>query len=224
MADSRSSTGRKDVLEWFDTWGAELLRYAASRLRDPHIAEDLVQEAFLAAWKNHQQFTGQSSAKTWLIGILRRKLADHYRREHRGTPTADPNRPEHHTRSEHTDDEGMEDSGRPFQFFDQRGHWTVRLEEWPGKRDECVERAEFWTVLRSCISKLPAGAAAAFIFRAMDQLETNQICEMLRVTPSNLGVMLYRGRLALRHCVGKKWFGEVLRDRSRAKAKRTNGS
>jgi RNA polymerase sigma-70 factor (ECF subfamily) len=51
---------------WVDEYGDFLYRYALSRVKDPSIAEDLVQETFLAALKARQNFRGRSTAKTWL--------------------------------------------------------------------------------------------------------------------------------------------------------------
>ncbi|MCR4315198.1 MAG: RNA polymerase sigma factor [Planctomycetes bacterium] len=57
----------------------ELFAYACSRVQKQDVAEDLVQETFLAAMKSLERFENRSSALTWLIGILRNKIFDHYR-------------------------------------------------------------------------------------------------------------------------------------------------
>jgi RNA polymerase sigma-70 factor (ECF subfamily) len=65
---------------WLDDHGDALLGYACARVRDRDAAEDLVQETLLAAWRARASFAGKSSERTWLIGILKHKLADHWRR------------------------------------------------------------------------------------------------------------------------------------------------
>ena len=55
-------------------------RFALRAVRDPELARDLTQEALLAAVAQGESFAGRSSLRTWVIGILSHKLADHFRR------------------------------------------------------------------------------------------------------------------------------------------------
>src|ERR1700678_245256 len=64
---------------WVDDHGDYLFNFALGQLRDPNLAEDLVQETFLAALKSQNNFSGRSSERTWLVGILRHKIYDHLR-------------------------------------------------------------------------------------------------------------------------------------------------
>ena len=77
-------TDTKAVLDnpeiWVDKYGDFLYRYALLRIKDPATAEDLVQETFLAALKARRAFKGRSSARTWLIAILKHKIVDHIRK------------------------------------------------------------------------------------------------------------------------------------------------
>ena len=75
---------------WVDEHGDALYRYALSQLGDRSAAEDLVQETFLAALTARERFRGGSSARTWLISVLRHKLVDHWRRVGRRERLADP--------------------------------------------------------------------------------------------------------------------------------------
>jgi RNA polymerase sigma factor (sigma-70 family) len=75
-----------DPSEWVAQYGDYLFRYAMLRLRDRSAAEDLVQETFLAALKSRGSFSGNSSESTWLIGILKHKIADHFRHQAREAP------------------------------------------------------------------------------------------------------------------------------------------
>ena len=54
---------------WVDDHGECLYRYALVRVRKPEIAEDLVQETFLAAVRGYEKFGGRSSERSWLVGI-----------------------------------------------------------------------------------------------------------------------------------------------------------
>src|ERR1700758_3905496 len=65
---------------WFDEHGDYLFRYAMLRLRDSCAAEDAVQETLLAALNGYEKFQHRGSDRTWLIGILKHKIVDHFRR------------------------------------------------------------------------------------------------------------------------------------------------
>ncbi|MDP1790991.1 MAG: sigma factor-like helix-turn-helix DNA-binding protein, partial [Methylibium sp.] len=63
-------------------------------------------------------------------------------------------------------------------------------------------------VLDACIEKLPNQLGRVFLMREWMELETDEICKELSVTPTNLWVMLHRARLRLRECLQLNWFGE----------------
>ena len=103
-----------DPSEWVGQYGDYLFRYAMLRLRDRPAAEDLVQETFLAALKARGSFSGNSSESTWLVGILKHKIADHFRRQSREAPLGDG------------DLRDPLDSSP----FDGSGHWTSGPTDW----------------------------------------------------------------------------------------------
>ena len=70
--------------DWVDLHGDGLYRYALLRLRSPDLAADVVQETFLEALRARSSFSGHSSERTWLVGILRHKIVDHFRRVPQG--------------------------------------------------------------------------------------------------------------------------------------------
>jgi len=78
-----------DPAAWVDEHGDVLYRYALARVRKPDVAQDLVQETFLAAMRGHEKFAGQSSVRSWLCGILKHKLCDYYRKLGRETSFTD---------------------------------------------------------------------------------------------------------------------------------------
>ena len=85
-AASSAPTGKlSDPERWVEEYGDYLFKYAVSRLRDPAKAEDMVQEAFLAALKGAKGFQGRSAEKSWLVGILKNKICDHFRKASRYT-------------------------------------------------------------------------------------------------------------------------------------------
>ena len=67
-----------DPERWVEEHGDCLYRYALLRVRRPEVAEDLVQETFFAAVRTFGSFRGKSSERSWLCGILKNKICDHF--------------------------------------------------------------------------------------------------------------------------------------------------
>ena len=174
------------ALAWLAEYGDDLLRYAVARVGQINVAEDLVQETFLAAIRGHREFRRQSSIKTWLTGILRRKIADHYRRQAGGKdPLALP-------------------GDAP--LFTESGSWARPLGRWPRGPAQELENAEFWAVFHDCLSKLAPRVQGAFMLRVLDERASEDVCQILGISPTNLSVRLHRARLALRDCLETHWF------------------
>jgi RNA polymerase sigma-70 factor (ECF subfamily) len=87
-ADAQPTT-LSDPEQWVELHGDYLYKYALIRLRDPSKAEEMVQETFLAALKGGKNFAGRSAEKSWLVGILKNKICDHYRKASRETSFTD---------------------------------------------------------------------------------------------------------------------------------------
>lgn len=185
-----------DFSAWVDQHGDYLYKYALFRLRDGSAAEDAVQETFLAALKAYRGFEGRGSERTWLVGILKHKVTDHFRRTMREAPIGE------------TDDETFEHN----EFFTRTDEWTNHWNadyapsDWHATPAELIERSEFWKVLNDCLSPLPRRAASAFTLREVDGLSSEEICQVLSISVNNLWVMLHRARLHLRNCLERNWF------------------
>ncbi len=182
-----------DPATWVTRYGDALYRYALMRLRNPALAEDLVQETFLAALKAHGSFSGKSTEKTWLIGILKHKIIDHFRKSGRLLQV----------------DNIEEEADRQDASFDERGHWNTGISNWrrPG---EALEHAEFWAVFADCISTLPPHLADLYILREVNGMESAELCKVLNIsTTNNLWVMLSRARMKIRHCLEARWFNST---------------
>ena len=127
-----------DPSEWVGQYGDYLFRYAMLRLRDRSAAEDLVQETFLAALKARGSFSGNSSESTWLVGILKHKIADHFRRQSREAPLGDG------------DLRDPPDSSP----FDGSGHWTSGPTDWGGNPADLYREKKFLEQFTKCLSGL----------------------------------------------------------------------
>jgi RNA polymerase sigma-70 factor (ECF subfamily) len=184
--------------QWVDLHGDYLFRYALMRLRDPAKAEDAVQETFLAALKGGKSFTGKSNEKSWLIGILKNKIYDYYRKASRETSFTD------------LDFYADEESDRFVADGLGKGGWIHELgpAEWSANPGASLDNEIFWKTFHECAGKLPKNVSAVFCLREMDDLDSKAICAQLGISPSNLWVMLHRARMALRRCLETNWFGK----------------
>lgn len=174
---------------WVDQYGESLYRFALARVKDPSIAEDLVQETFLAALGARKRFKGQSTTRTWLIAILKHKIVDYIRKK---------------SREQDTDKLESMTNGIDVNFTD-RGDWKMRPNKWAKNPMKLYEQKEFMDVLYHCLAELPERQAEAFMRREIDGLSTEEICKELDITATNSWVMLYRARMFLRSCLEKKW-------------------
>jgi RNA polymerase sigma-70 factor (ECF subfamily) len=190
MAAPKASLTKKPAeYEAFRTY---LLRYAGLQIRDRAAAEDLVQETLLAALEG--SFSGRSSVKTWLTGILKHKIIDYLRRQNREQPLLG------------SDDADRTEADAVDALFAADGHWRDRPASWE-KPDQAFENRQFWEVFERCATLMPARMARVFAMREVLELTTEEICKELGITATNCWVMLHRARLILRECLESKWFG-----------------
>jgi RNA polymerase sigma-70 factor, ECF subfamily len=187
--------GGFDPERWVDEHGDCLFKFALMRLRDQSRAEDAVQETFLAALKTGNSFAGCSAERTWLIGILKNKIYDHFRKAARETLFVD---------LQFYDDE---ESDRFVSEGLGKGAWLGECapQEW-ARAGESLDNEQFWKAYRDCTSKLPEKVAAVFTLREVDGIESKEVCAMLNISENNLWVMLHRARMALRRCLETHWF------------------
>ena len=184
-----STTGQTN--QWMEEHWDTLYRYALTRVRDETMAEDLVQETLLAAFKGRENFEQRSSQKTWLIGILKHKIIDAIRKASRETPFA------------MNDDIAKELDEA---YFDHSNSWQVDLQAW-GAPEQSLEQQQFWRILSECVDRLPPRMAQVFILRELEGLASEEICKVANIsTTNNLWVTLSRIRMRMRQCLEDKWF------------------
>jgi RNA polymerase sigma-70 factor (TIGR02943 family) len=169
-----------------------LLRFARLQLRNDAWAEDAVSETMLAALAKPQSFGNRSQLKTWLVGILKHKVLDILRQRRREVQL--------------TDDEGDGSEELEALMFKADGHFVNQPADWGDPEQELNSR-QFLRVLEACTEKLPAAMGRVFLMREWLELESEEICKELQLTPTNLYVQLHRARLRLRECLELNWFG-----------------
>ncbi len=174
-----------------------LMRFALAKLRDETDAEEVVQEAMLAALDGAAGFAGDSTLRTWLTSILKFKIIDFQRRmvtERERFQTAP-------VQSEENGGDWMD------QLFDETGHWRDTFTNWT-MPDAAHEQKAFFETLERCMDKLPPVTARVFFQREVLGNDTEEICKDESITSSNCWVILYRARLSLRECLDRNWFGK----------------
>jgi RNA polymerase sigma-70 factor (ECF subfamily) len=180
---------------WVDEHVDYLFSFALLRLRNRELAEEMVQETFLAALKACNNFARQSSERTWLVGILKHKIVDHFRRASRERPVADFD-------GNAGDDELFHQSG---EWID---HWTPEggPKEWTDDPSALVEQKEFWKIFHRCLAQLLFCLVEAFTLREIEDLSSEEVCKILNVISNNLWVMLYWARVLLWWQLEVNWF------------------
>jgi RNA polymerase sigma-70 factor (ECF subfamily) len=187
--------GLSDPERWVELYGDYLFKYALMRLRDPTKAEDAVQETFLAALKGGKSFAGRSAEKSWLVGILKNKIYDHFRKASRETSFTDLE-----FYSDEESDRFVADGLGKGGWIHERGPL-----DWPNP-GEGLDNEAFWKTYRDCAGKLPKNISTVFNLKEVDGLESKEVCAMLNISENNLWVMLHRARMALRRCLETNWF------------------
>ena len=171
-----------------------LFRYALLQLRDPEVADDVVQDTLLAAWQAAASFEAKANLRTWLIGILKHKISDHWRRTNRESNFTSL------TPNDEDDDESLDED-----FFISDGHWASPPKTW-NDPEAALKQQEFWEVYQTCQDNLPSKMAKVFILRELVGLEANEICKEVEISETNYWVTLHRARIRLRECLEIRWF------------------
>ena len=145
---------------WVEAYHDSLFRYAIVRLRDADLAEENIQETFLAALKSGKHFQGLASEKTWLTSILKRKIYDHFRRIRRDKKF-----------NETSFGQCSRDD-----TFDSRRLLAERSYSWLSDPSRVYEQKEFMKIVLHALSKLPDRLAQVFILREIIELSNEEIC------------------------------------------------
>jgi len=163
-------------------YGDRLYSFARARLADDLEVEDVLQETFLAALRAGPTFRGDSSAFTWLTGILKKKIYDIYSKRNRAA--------RFFVDSDQGNSTGPSGSDRILETRDTR----------PLPPD-VLTRKELSALLWECVDHLEGIYGDIFRMREVDGMDRSDICQLLNITSTNANVILYRARLRLRKCL-----------------------
>ncbi len=179
-----------ELTKWVSLYTRELYSWAFQKTSNRQLSEDLVQETFLAAAESSGSFKRESQPKTWLFGILKNKIAEHYRKSLRLTITTTLSTEE------------------PLAFFGTNGRWEENAapQPWQSDPEHLTDLPAFNKVFDDCIEHLPTTMNACIRLRFLDEKKGLQICQELGLTSTNYWQLIHRAKLQLRDCLEKHWF------------------
>ena len=159
------------------TYGGRLLAVTRRILDAEEDARDVVQDAFLNAFRNVDRFEGNSKLSTWLhriaVNAALMKLRTRKRKPEQSIETLLP-------------------------FFLDDGHHEERFRSWEEPVDIAMERAETRQLVRAKIDELPESYRTVLVLRDIEGLETEETAKMLGLTANAAKIRLHRARQALR--------------------------
>jgi RNA polymerase sigma-70 factor (ECF subfamily) len=185
MTDLIDEAGLVAALKRGDEWafeavvriyGGRLLAVARRYVRNEEDANDVLQSAYLSAFRALAGFEGSSQLCTWLHRIVVNTALMKIRTRRR--------KPE----------ESIEDL---LPSFVEDGHHVEQFTEWTIPADVLIERDETRETVRTCISQLPDAYRTVLLLRDIEERSTQEVAALLRATPTAVKVRLHRARLAL---------------------------
>jgi RNA polymerase sigma-70 factor (ECF subfamily) len=171
-----------------DRFHPALIRYAVAHVSDRSVAEEIVQETWLALVRGVERFEGRSSLKTWLFRVLtyqarQRVVHDHGRRAATFSDLDEP-------------------SVNPSRFTprDHRfpGHWIDDLPSFDDTPEEFFLRQETMSHVRELIAQLPARQRVVLVLRDVEGLSAEDACHVLEMNDGTMRVLLHRARARIR--------------------------
>jgi RNA polymerase sigma-70 factor, ECF subfamily len=181
-------------VELMRLYGASMLRIAQLYVRSRAVAEEVVQESWLAVFKGIGRFEGRSSLKTWLFRILTNTAKTRAVREGRSIPF-----------SALGGDEEDGPSVDPDRFLgpEERfpGHWSAPPSSWAAEPEERLVASETLDVIKAEIEKLPPAQALVITMRDVEGFSSEDVCNALDITETNQRVLLHRARSKVRRAL-----------------------
>ncbi|WP_343565388.1 sigma-70 family RNA polymerase sigma factor [Sphingobacterium sp.] len=173
------------IQQWIDTYSDILLNSALFLLSDRQDAEDIVQNVFISAFESYHSFQNRSSVKTWLMAILKNKVAEFYRKKYRQTGKISLD-----------------------QYFDSDGSWKYDdiLQDWDDKDGNLLDNRDFNRVMNECMDKLPVKWLIPVKLYYLEEKKADHVCQETGITTTNLWKILQRSRMQLRDCLELNWF------------------
>jgi RNA polymerase sigma-70 factor (ECF subfamily) len=157
-----------------------LLRMARTFVASSAVAEEVVQDTWLAAIRGLDGFAGRSTLRTWLVGILVNRARSTGARERRSVAIGDAG--------------PAVDASR----FDSTGAWMSPPRHWVEETEDRVLAEAAAARIAAVLAELPVRQRQVLMLRDVDGLSSGEVCEALGISEANQRVLLHRGRSRLR--------------------------
>lgn len=172
-----------------------LIRMAMGHVADREVAEEVVQDTWMAVIESLDRFEGRSSLRTWIFGILIHKAKDRGMREKRHSTFSA-------FESYGDDNDEAVDPARFQRSGEWAGHWAFPPQPWDDQTPEkLLANQQAVNAMQKAIDELPATLKDVLILRDVEGVESKEICELLKITETNLYVRLHRARERVRQAV-----------------------
>lgn len=178
----------KSFVALVERYHGPLLRLARAFVADRFVAEEVVQETWLAVLNGLRSFEGRSSLKTWIFRIVTNKAKTRGWRERRTVPF-----------SSLTDANTEEQPAVAPARFQSSGMWAAPPDRWGDDTPEnLLLRQEARAHIEDAIAALPPSQRAVVTLRDVEGLASAEVCHILDLSEVNQRVLLHRGRSRLR--------------------------
>ena len=179
-----------------ERYHGRLLRFAQTFVSNQAVAEEVVQETWMAVLEGIHRFEGRSSLKTWIFQILQNLAKTKGKREHRYISFFDV------ANATSQEENSVMEPERVRTSSHLTGHWAIL----PTTRDEntperLLESKEILAQIEKVIQSLPSYQRQVIILHDIDGVDSEEICQMLNITPTNQRVLLHRARLKVRRAL-----------------------
>ena len=198
LVDGLRARDEAAFVELMRRYGASMLRVAQLYVRSRAVAEEVVQETWLAVLNGIGRFEGRSSLKTWLFRILTNTAKTRAVREGRSVPFSALG---------DEDEEGAAVDPDRFLGPDSRfpGHWSAPPERWEGPEDRLLA-GEALDLIAAEIEKLPPAQALVITMRDVEGFDSEEVRNALEISETNQRVLLHRARSKVRRAL-EEYFG-----------------
>jgi RNA polymerase sigma-70 factor (ECF subfamily) len=185
--------GDEEAFAWLvDEYDAALRRLARHYVSTQAVADEVVQETWLAVLQGIDRFEQRSSLKTWIFRILMNKARTRGVREHRSVPASSLG-------LDDADNGGFgPDWFRPPEDPEAAGHWAALPARWEEQPQDRLLSRETLDRVQDSIAALPTNLRQVLVLRDIEGWSADEVCNVLSLSPSNQRVLLHRARARVR--------------------------
>jgi RNA polymerase sigma-70 factor, ECF subfamily len=179
-----------------------LLRLAALHVPSRAVAEEIVQDTWLAVISGVDKFEGRSTLRTWIFRILLNRARSTGVREHRTLPFSSAWRDEHSA------------AVPPERFHSRRspglaGSWSAPPVPWDEQPEDRLSASEVRQCIEAAVAELPIRQREVVTARDLLGLEAGEVCALLELSGGNQRVLLHRGRSQVRAALERHFGGDA---------------